>query len=138
MKNNVASTSLLYFWEDSSSFFCVPLYLIHLLFLIKKYISAKGRIQSQGHNNISIYTFIHKLYNIWKLWVWLVHLFFYTKLHSLEEATRSLVSVLRASLMQYQSSLYICVCVCVCASQKTTKFLNIGTPMGAVIIWLSF
>ena len=63
---------------------------------------------------------------------------FYTKLHSLEEATRSLVSVLRASLMQYQSSLYICVCVCVCASQKTTKFLNIGTPMGAVIIWLSF
>ena len=59
---------------------------------------------------------------------------FYTKLHSLEEATRSLVSMLRASLMQYQSSLYICVC----ARQKTTKFLNIGTPMGAVIIWLSF
>ena len=41
----------------------------------------------------------------------LVHLFFYTKLHSLEEATRSLVSMLRASLMQYQSSLYIYVCV---------------------------
>ena len=61
---------------------------------------------------------------------------FYTKLHSLEEATHSLVSMLRASLMQYQSSLYICVCVC--ARQKTTKFLNIGTPMGAVIIWLSF
>ena len=32
---------------------------------------------------------------------------FYTKLHSLEEATRSLVSMLRASLMQYQSSLLL-------------------------------
>ena len=47
---------------------------------------------------------------------------FYTKLHSLEEATRSLVSMLRASLMQYQSSLYICVCVCVCVHAK--KQLN--------------
>ena len=32
---------------------------------------------------------------------------FYTKLHSLEEAARSLVSMLRASLMQYQSSLLL-------------------------------